>query len=382
VPPIPNLLILGASVRAAAFSALRAGLVPWGADLFSDTDLIASCPCVRLAAPDYPDGFLQVLRNAPAASWMYTGALENRPALIRTLSRLRPLWGNDCQVVRKVRSPFAVEHWLCDHNIPCPRHQRPGALLAPDCRWLVKPLTSAGGRGIGFCPRASATPRSGKVYFQEFIEGDSCAAVYVGDGRDAVLLGVTRQLLGESWLNAAPFHYCGSVGPLPLSDGTHSAFDRLGQVLAAGFQLRGVFGVDCILRDGVPYPVEINPRYTASVEVVEYATGLRSLALHRDGLAGWRQQPKASPLTKIVGKAILFARQAVVFPASGPWRHSWQLGRSIQEMPAFADIPQVGVRTEPRQPLLTFFAQADSVPACVAELRQIARDLDRWLRRR
>jgi len=27
----------------------------------------------------------------------------------------------------------------------------------------------------------------------------------------------------------------------------------------------------CILRDGVPWPVEINPRYTASVEVLEYA---------------------------------------------------------------------------------------------------------------
>jgi predicted ATP-grasp superfamily ATP-dependent carboligase len=243
---------------------------------------------------------------------------------------------------------------------------------------LVKPLASAGGRGIDFCSSASATQRTGKVYFQEFIEGESCAAVYVGDGREAVLLGVTRQLIGESWLHAAPFHYCGSVGPLPLPAATQSAFEQLGQVLTGCFRLRGVFGVDCVLREGVPYPVEINPRYTASVEVVEYATGVHSLALHRDGFAGWRQPPSPA---RLVGKAILFARETVVFPANGPWRRSLEPGRNVHDLPAFADIPRVGVRTEPRQPVLTFFAQADSVSACVEQLRHIAKDLDCWLSR-
>ena len=46
---------------------------------------------------------------------------------------------------------------------------------------------------------------------------------------------------------------------------------QLGLDLARGCGLRGLFGVDFVLSEGVPWPVEINPRYTASVEVLEYA---------------------------------------------------------------------------------------------------------------
>ena len=41
---------------------------------------------------------------------------------------------------------------------------------------------------------------------------------------------------------------------------------RLGEVLASASGLMGWFGIDYVLRDGEPWPVEVNPRYTASVE--------------------------------------------------------------------------------------------------------------------
>ena len=46
----------------------------------------------------------------------------------------------------------------------------------------------------------------------------------------------------------------------------------------SAFGLAGWFGVDFILRDGIPWPVEINPRYTASVEIHELASGRSLLA--------------------------------------------------------------------------------------------------------
>ena len=48
LPNADNLILFGASTRAAAFSALRAGLRPWCADLFADADLQAHCPAMRL----------------------------------------------------------------------------------------------------------------------------------------------------------------------------------------------------------------------------------------------------------------------------------------------------------------------------------------------
>src|SRR5262249_719615 len=119
-----------------------------------------------------------------------------------------------------------------------------------------------------------------KVYFQQYTPGDSCAAIFVSGGLMTQFLGVTRQLIGKTWLHAEPFHYCGSVGPLTLDRKATDAFCRLGDALVRGFGLRGLFGIDCILRGGLPYPVEVNPRSTASVEVLEHATGVAALALH------------------------------------------------------------------------------------------------------
>src|SRR5437667_188033 len=84
------------------------------------------------------------------------------------------------------------------------------------------------------------TPGRRRTYLQEYIDGEPCATVYVGDGRRAALLGITRQLIGEPCLHAPPFHYGGSVGPLIMSTATERVFARLGEVLTAEFGLRGL----------------------------------------------------------------------------------------------------------------------------------------------
>src|SRR6516162_6995898 len=92
------LLIVGASARAAAFSALRAGLRPTCADLFADADLRARCPVRCVEVKDYPRGLLDLPELLTPGPWMYTGALENRPDLVEAMSRRRPLWGNPAPV--------------------------------------------------------------------------------------------------------------------------------------------------------------------------------------------------------------------------------------------------------------------------------------------
>src|SRR5437660_693977 len=91
-PMNDHLLIVGASARAAAFSALRAGLEPWCLDQFADADLCARCPAVLVRPRLYPRGLVALARKAPPGPWLYTGGLENRPRLVRRLTRERPLW--------------------------------------------------------------------------------------------------------------------------------------------------------------------------------------------------------------------------------------------------------------------------------------------------
>jgi predicted ATP-grasp superfamily ATP-dependent carboligase len=241
-------------------------------------------------------------------------------------------------------------------------------------------LAGAGGTGIRFWTPGDPPPQPRREYLQEFIEGQPCAAIYVGNGHGCWLVGVTQQLIGETWLGAAPFHYCGSIGPMLVTPALLQAFGCLGSLLTEGFGIRGLFGVDCVVRDGYPYPVEVNPRYTASIEVLEYASG--SAVLDRHCFMFEPELPEAPPgpvAAPVIGKAILFARDSLTFPADGPWMATLRQPGNIWELPDFADIPAAGTPIPAGRPILTFFVRGDSVNACQDALQQRAAELNRWL---
>src|SRR5262249_12892312 len=146
------------------------------------------------------------------------------------------------------------------------------------------------------------------------------------------------------------------------------------------FGLRGLFGVDCVVRDGVPWPVEVNPRYTASVEVLEHATRRAALGLHRRAFEPAAPRVSSSPRAPgVVGQAGPFARGRLTFPGDGPWTAGLRSLRPADELPAFADIPREGELLEAGRPVLTLFARAETPAACEDVLRRTAADLDRWL---
>ncbi len=368
-----NLLLFGASTRAAAFSALRAGLRPWCFDLFADADLQAHCPVMRLRGR-YPQGFLDLIEVDVPGPWLYTGGLENWPALVGRMARCRPLWGNDESTLQRIRSPQVWTRTVKDAGLPVPDCR----LSPPDQQdlscWLVKPLRGAGGAKIRFWNQGEMP---GKKYFlQEYIEGQPVSALFTAIDGQAQLLGVTQQLVGEPWLHAAAFSYCGSVGPLSLNARLHQQLLRLGEILTISFGLRGLFGVDGVLCGDDFYPVEINPRYTASVEVLEWALDLRALAWHRRAFVPTVLSALPVVPSRIIGKAILFAQGSMVFPKDGPWREAVCGNSTLDQPPWYADVPHPGERLEAGRPVLTFFAQAESVSACRDALHQRAEELD------
>src|SRR5262245_29422274 len=96
-----QLIILGASARAAAQSAALSGFRPHSIDLFGDEDLRALGPVKKIDR--YPTEFLAAISAAPQAPWIYTGGLENYPRLVARLAQLRPLFGNVPETLVKVR---------------------------------------------------------------------------------------------------------------------------------------------------------------------------------------------------------------------------------------------------------------------------------------
>ena len=353
------LTMVGASVRAAASSAVRAGYSVRAADLFADDDLRAVAQAVSV--DNYPAGLEAVIAGSQPGGWLYTGALENHPDLIDRWARLRPLLGNSADVLRRVRQPLLVAEVLKRFQIPCPALAMSLDRPRQTGNWVRKPIRSAGGQhvtriGDQHVAEAKAAFNSSEFYFQQFIEGKPCSAAYLAAGGRSVLLGATRQIIGAEWTGASGFQYCGSIGPLALLPDTNLAFTRIGEVLAREFGLVGLFGVDAIINaDGV-WPHESNPRYTASVELVERAFDFAAIHWHVAACTtGGLPDEVERSCDRLFGKAILYAPRRLVMDralldAISPRRDSaW---------PEIADIPVIGGRIEKGWPICTLFVEA------------------------
>jgi predicted ATP-grasp superfamily ATP-dependent carboligase len=367
-----TIVIIGASARAAAFSALRAGWRPWCADLFADADLARRCEATAISP--YPDGLLEAVERAPPGPWMYTGALENAARLVERLAARRPLCGNAAPVLTAIRNPQAVAEALGASGLCAAQCVASTKGLPQDGTWLRKPLRSAGGRGIAPWDEVAAAERcSEPVYFQKRVEGTACAAAYVAAGSRSRLLGVTEQLLGHN-PRGPGFAYRGSIGPLRVPRDLWREFARIGQVLAASFELRGVFGVDAIVQGRQVAVVEVNPRYTASMEILERAGGPSIVGMHLAACLADRLPPVASGTDGAAhGKWIVFADRSL---AVGD-----DLTREMLRMtaggvlPAVADIPRAGTKIEAREPIVTVFARGRSREEVLWSLKRRAMEV-------
>lgn len=366
-----SILIVGASARAAAQSAIRAGMRPFACDLFADADLRRLCPVQRIA--EYPRGLLDAAARFPDMPWMYVGGLENHAPIVGRLAQHRPLLGNGGEILRRVRDPFAVHRALAQAGVLSPECRLLRDEPPQDGRWLLKRSNSAGGAGVALWDTAASrlvrqAMWSKYGYFQRRIVGTPVSAVFVAAEGRCVLLGATRQLVGRRWCGATAFHYCGSLGPLRHSAAATAQWTRIGDLLADEFGLTGIFGVDAIHHDEQVWPVEVNPRYVASAEVLERAGGFSAVRVHFEACA-LRRLPTvtAAIRPRCCAKAILFAPRWMRINAA----QSRQLLRQgTRRRCAPADVPPAGTIVGRGKPLWTMLVESDSPAEVGRRLRR------------
>lgn len=376
------MLILGISARAAVYSAFRGGYTPLAADGFRDEDLATACDCRRVAR--YPGDLERVASAFPTCPWLYTGGLENHPQLVDRIADHRTLLGNSGRVLREVRNPVRLAEALRQAGLP----SLEASFVPPPAGrgiWLRKPRKSGGGQRIKFNfdlppklaeadwhdePSSDAPPAaSGTFYYQQYAGGTSCSAIFVAAPGKAVWCGATRQLIGTPWTGARGFEYAGSVGPLDVTTQDRTKWEAIGDCLARRFALSGLFGVDAVMTEEAIWVVEVNPRYTASVEVVELACDTALLPQHVRACQSGQLSP-AGPVFPLrrVGKAIIYAQKPGRIPVGFD-----ALVRRLNAdplRPSVADIPAVGVEFRPGEPLVTVLAYAESLDEAERSLRQ------------
>jgi len=308
---------------------------------------------------------------------------------VRTLATGRALWGNAPDVLRRVRDPMVVTQTLGRRGFAAPAVHvgeprtgklEPGTLergtLEPGSRWLVKPFASGGGRRVRAWRPGSQIPRG--CYLQELVDGTPGSVVFVAAGGRAVPLGMSWQLVGEDAFGAAGYKYCGNI--FMAAGDTRGADDELlmnhacalCRVAAEEFSLVGVNGIDFIARDGVPYAIEVNPRWSASMELVERVHGFSVFGAHAAACAAGVLPEfdlvRVRPTAGAAGKAVVFARRDVVVGET----RAWLAGDDAGTAATLRDIPHQGERIPAGRPVCTVFAAGRDAAACHAALVQRA----------
>jgi predicted ATP-grasp superfamily ATP-dependent carboligase len=421
-----------------AESAARSGARVVAVDFFGDRDQARAATSYALGRdlglPLTAEGLARAASRLDAGAVVYGANLENHPAAVARLGRRHALLGNEAPVVRQVRDWRVLRRFCADAGIACPTTLvagEEGYARQKGGRWLRKRVRSGGGHGVR---RWDGAPLDRSHLLQAEITGRAASASFVADGHAAQVFGLGEQLIGDKALGARGFAWCGNIAPFPAGGargrGLAEAVADMASLLTRRFGLRGVNGLDLVVAEGpggalVPYLVEVNPRVTASMELAERAHGVNVFTLHLAGCAG--RPPGGHPAERqtagfsadaaraaavvdappavvaiadappavalpaagpgpFFGKAVVFARRAVVTPDTDAWleeslacdpvRAGGSDTRAVcaaPGRPAVRDVPGSGEPIAAGHPVCTVFADgAPDRDACLAALHQAA----------
>lgn len=364
-------LITGVSTRAIAESAHKAGQDIFTIDYFGDSDqkqMVENYSLLRdFNLPLRSENLIHECGRFDFDYLVYISSLENYPDLLETFPCHVKILGNSPETLRKVRDWKILRDFMIRSAIPFPETLIPGEeKMARGFKgWLLKPTNSGGGSRI--------RPWEGDALFenqilQKHIYGIPASVGFFANGKESVITGMSAQLIGEKRLGASGYTWCGNIMPLPLKKTPSlKVLDRIKNIVnlfTSSFGLKGACGIDFIIRgnnsnDLELYILEINPRYTASMELFEKAYGLSIYSHHVAAVHGSLPDfsIEAEDNSKFFAKGILFAQNNIMVKNTKGWKE-----RGIK------DIPFAGDKIKAGQPVCTIFAEGTGFRECEANL--------------
>lgn len=317
--------------------------------------------------------------------------LENQPQALKWWEKRGLIVGNPVTALEKARDPWVLRATLAQIGVKMPpfwaaEEWKSGTLLSEKGKkgeqWLVKPLTRGGGHGIRFLapdPKAAeaqiaSLAEPGNFVVQKFIPGISASATFLADGQRAVLLGTSQQIIGAPEFGARPFAYTGNLVPWRQpSPRWQLALEHIAIHLTQALGLKGLNTVDFIANRRGIWVLELNPRWSASVELIEawrqkqlfpchLAACQKRLDLNSLDQARRAEYPAAPSRQGFWGKAIVYARQQLEVQ---------ETGLTLEDLCKLGlrDIPVPGTMILPGEPICTVLAQGTSEWMCRQNLQ-------------
>lgn len=412
-----EIVVWGASTRAASWSAARAGWDVHAWDLFADCDFPDGAIVRKLddlTAESLQRQISLRLSAESKACFLPTGGWENAAGLPEWTDHHFHLFGCNAEAIARARDPFFWSEALdraglprlalrknrqdknYQKNTPHIRGTKNKNEHAPANRsverWIRKSLHSIGGLGVRFVTDDSL-PETG-LYDQQLQSGLICSALCLTNTDGTRVAGTSLQLTNDTGPeypfmyagNAWPLHQFAKVDSTAISEQASLYAERLAETCG----LTGLWGFDFIWQDAQLWVIEINPRYTAAMELFELCSG-RSL-LHDAGWCGTNtvELPTVDSRPVCVLKMILYAEHSFVLPADWDWKnwtrsleseqHQNDAGRfDLWSIPAFSDLPHRGTAFHPGEPICTIWGAGESAAECRKIVQQRRSQLCREL---
>ena len=408
---------MGASCRAAAQAAARAGctrILAW--DDFLDADLLEIAQARSLA--DFPEDSPQSLAELQGIPLVLCGGMENRPDFIQRRIDQGMLCGVTGDMLRQLRSLVSWQRWASESRIGWPTTVQdlsdPRLDSVRSESWMLKPVGRAGGvhvraiaslegldrvANLGLDP---GSPTSDLWYLQQYVPGISIGVSYCTGSNEnpesnepprTRIVGIARSILSEELDAPLPWIYRGSLAPYSVSPSLRASLERFAQTVAQSTGIRGLWQADFqIDPNGQLWLLEINPRWSASMELHELLEGYSWITEHVrilcDG-ASKRVPSPGSPAGQQIAKGIVYAPHGMhlsVAQVDRLGRSGWHGTLRELETAEFclADIPQsdpLGVDFAEGMPIVTVLVAGEKNADLLEKIRQARSTVLGWFKR-
>ncbi len=380
-----KLVCIGASCRAIVEKVAPSGNPAGTIDLFGDRDTFRFASTVLtveslVEVATALRGICRQRREVPLGV-LLAGGMENHVKVVAELESDRGLQLLGCcaESIRRARDPFHVTDILRKNHLPFLRSQREPPDKGTESAWVGKRICSGGGIGVSHPARVGTSGDGRPDYYQEFRHGEVIGASYIGIRPDECnLIGCCRQFFSGS-IASDPFRYEGSLGPVMLRGTTEQTLKTIGRVLSAELHLRGWFGIDFVIDQAVPWLLEINPRFTASMELLE-GRGIESMLEEHlkafpdfESFCNVRLPSNRAAASPLAAKRILFNDAnipLVVSESTSDRLFAWN-----ETAGSVRDVPRANVVISPGEPVCTILSRGDLEAAVLNRLNQTFLDV-------
>ncbi len=390
---IQSVLVVGIDTVALVTSAKKAGYNVFAADYFGDQDLKKTCieslsittqmvgkSCGFLKTNFSPHTFLDLTKKLLAKheidAALLASGLEETPLILRKLKKLIPIIGNQPKTIEKVRNKPNFFQELKRIGINHPKtvlaenlEEAKRAVKDIGYPTIAKPATTLGGIGIRKIRNGSelskifpqiASANHG-VLIQEFIPGIHSSVSFLASKEDAKILTLNEQLLGTKEVGQRePFGYCGNIVPASNYSAFMDVCREIVRKIASHFKLMGSNGIDLVIsKDGVPYVVEVNPRFQGTLECVERVLGINLVYSHMKACIEGQLSLIKRDIQTFCIRLIMYAHQQSVAPKLDDFRE-------------VRDIPLVGTIIEEGEPLCSVVIEGRTRSATLKKAVKLA----------